>query len=181
MYRLLRSFLFQDAGAAANEGNPRLRLQALLLALSCGLLAVTGCGSSINYTCNNDICTATQPAAQLQLSAAAYRAAAGTGEVPLKLVVTRSGHGDGPVSVHFSTSDGSGIAGLDYTARAGTLHWAAGDRRPKTVSVVLQNQQTQRPSRTFTVSLSSPSEGAALGNVASAVVMLEGDDAVAGR
>ncbi len=163
------------------RGFPALYANGLLCASATGLfgLALAGCGSSVNYICDKNLCTANQPAAQLQLSAAAYSVS--TGAAPAKLVVTRSGEGEGAVSVHFATADGTGAAGVDYTASEGTLTWAAGDRAPKTVPVFLKHQPMRRGSRSFAVHLSAPSEGAALGTVESAVVMVEGDDGVKAR
>ncbi|WP_325090720.1 Calx-beta domain-containing protein [Leucobacter sp. M11] len=77
--------------------------------------------------------------------------------------VTRSGGSDGEASVLVSTSDGSAVAGEDYTATSVRLSWAAGEDGPKTVSVPTLTDALIEPEQTFTVSLSEPSEGLALG------------------
>ena len=149
-----------------------------VLACAAGVLtlALAGCGSSVSYTCVNKICTANGATANVQLSAVAYTAKQQATEAPVTVAVTRSGEGDGAVTVHYATSDLSGTAGVDYVPAAGTLSWAAGDRSPKSVQVFLKHQAMRRPSQTFSISLSAPSEGASLGTASSAVVTVEGDD-----
>ncbi|MEB4613203.1 Calx-beta domain-containing protein, partial [Leucobacter sp. M11] len=77
--------------------------------------------------------------------------------------VTRSAGSHVPASVTVSTADGSAVAGEDYTATSVRLSWAAGEEGPKTVSVPTLTDALIEPEQTFTVSLSEPSEGLALG------------------
>ncbi|HTE39779.1 MAG TPA: Calx-beta domain-containing protein, partial [Steroidobacteraceae bacterium] len=42
-------------------------------------------------------------------------------------------------TVAYATTDGSAIAGTDYTARTGTLTWAHGDGAAKTISLPISN------------------------------------------
>jgi uncharacterized delta-60 repeat protein len=50
--------------------------------------------------------------------------------------VRRSGGGDGAISVSYRTvADGDAVAGEDFTAREGTLHWADGDRSRRAIVV----------------------------------------------
>ena len=69
------------------------------------------------------------------------------------------------VTVDYATSDGTADAGDDYTAKSGTLSFAAGETS-KTVSVSIARRGRQRieneSDETFTVTLSNPS-GADLG------------------
>jgi uncharacterized delta-60 repeat protein len=54
--------------------------------------------------------------------------------------VRRSGGGDGDVSVAYRTvADGNAVAGEDFTATQGTLHWANGDRSVRKIAVRLAN------------------------------------------
>jgi hypothetical protein len=75
------------------------------------------------------------------------------------LSVTRTGGGTGPVSVNFSTANGTALASTDYTATSGTLTWADGDTTPKTIAVSLLNNPTIAASKSLTVSLASPLYG----------------------
>ncbi|RLT16026.1 MAG: DUF11 domain-containing protein [Planctomycetota bacterium] len=81
------------------------------------------------------------------------------------------------VSVNYATIDGSATAGVDYTATAGTLSWAAGDTSPKTITVpILENSQISLD-RLFTVALSNPSTNATIATGGStATVTIKNDD-----
>jgi sugar lactone lactonase YvrE len=60
-----------------------------------------------------------------------------------------------PVSVAYSTTDGSAHQGTDYTATSGTLTFAPG-QTTRTVLVPLRNDSIAEPAETFTLNLSSP-------------------------
>lgn len=93
------------------------------------------------------------------------------------LTLLRSGS-SGAVSVHYATSDGgsaplvstdpadpSAIAGTNYTSSGGTVSWADGDSKAKTISVPVINSGTITKSSStfkhFTVTLSGLSGGTA--------------------
>lgn len=59
-------------------------------------------------------------------------AGAGTVQIP----VTRLGDVSQPLSVNFATVDGTAVAGINYTAASGTLHFAANER-DKTIPVTI--------------------------------------------
>jgi hypothetical protein len=73
----------------------------------------------------------------------------------LRLAVERSVSGEGPVTVAFTTANGTATAGADYTTTAGTLEWAAGDLDQKFINVPVLAAATN--GETFTVTLSAPS------------------------
>jgi hypothetical protein len=62
----------------------------------------------------------------------------------------------GAVTVRYTTANGSAIAGNDYTARSGTLTFAAG-QTSKTIAVPVSGDLTVEPNEAFKVNLSSPS------------------------
>jgi hypothetical protein len=72
------------------------------------------------------------------------------------IVVARTGGSTGAASVHYATSDGSALAGIDYAAVSGTLDWANGDAAPKNIVVPLLNNAAALTDRTLTVALSAP-------------------------
>ncbi len=109
-------------------------------------------------------------------SAASIREAGGS----VSLVVSRSGAANGAVSVRYATSSGSATAGSDFTSASGTLNWADGDTADKTIAVNIMNDTTDETNETFTVTLSDPSAGTALGSNSSATVTIVDDDAPAG-
>ena len=69
----------------------------------------------------------------------------------------------GPVTVDWTTADGSAVAGADYTAGSGTLTFAAGETE-KTVSVAVLDDDVDEGSETMTLRLSNPSSGVGLGD-----------------
>lgn len=89
-----------------------------------------------------------------------------------RISVVRSG-GVGPVSVAYATSDGTALAGTDYTASSGTLAWGNGDISTKTISVLLTADGVKESSEGFTVTLSAPVGGADLGRYRSNAVTIK--------
>jgi len=87
------------------------------------------------------------------------------------LAVTRTGGSIGPVGVNFATADGTALAGTDYTATSGALSWSDGDTASKPITIPLLNNPVVAPSKTFTVNLSNPLNGA-LGAQTTATVTL---------
>lgn len=87
------------------------------------------------------------------------------------LNVIRSGGATGPVSVDFATANGTALAGVDYTAAAGTLAWLDGDNTAKAITVTVLNNPAAPTDRTFTVNLSNPLNGS-LGAQTTATVTL---------
>jgi hypothetical protein len=105
----------------------------------------------------------------VSLSAATYTAGQGS----VTITVDRGGGSDGAVSVAYATSDGTAVAGSNYTATQGTLTWAAGDAAAKTFSVAIDSSAFSG-TKSFSVSLSNPAGGATLGSPASASVVITG-------
>ena len=108
---------------------------------------------------------------KLQLSAAAYSTGEGG---PALAVITRTDGSAGTVSVQCSTSDGTAIAGQDYTAISQTLTFAAGETM-KAFFVPIANDTAVEPDETFRITLGNPS-GAMLGATAMATVTVLDDD-----
>ena len=74
----------------------------------------------------------------------------------LAFAVTLNRAPSGTVTVDYATSDGTATAGSDYTARSGTLSFAAGESE-KTVSVPVFDDGHDEGSETLTLTLSNPS------------------------
>lgn len=72
--------------------------------------------------------------------------------------VFRLGNSSQAISVNYSSINGTAAAGVDYTAAAGTLSWAAGDTTVRTVTIPLLNSGATND-RTFSIALSNPSAG----------------------
>ncbi|EDX75702.1 Glycosyl hydrolase family 9 [Coleofasciculus chthonoplastes PCC 7420] len=81
-----------------------------------------------------------------------------TGTVAADFVVNLSEASDQPVTVEYSTANGTATAGSDYTAKSGTLTFAAGETS-KIVSVPVIGDTTVESNETFRLNLSNPSNG----------------------
>ena len=74
---------------------------------------------------------------------------------PVTLTVTRDGDTTFPGSVTISTTDGTALAGTDYTALSNqVVNFAAGEST-KTIDVIIANRLGAATSRSFTATLSS--------------------------
>ena len=67
--------------------------------------------------------------------------------------VTRTGDLSGASSVNFATANGTATLGSDYTAKSGTLNFAA-NQATATVTVLVTGDTTVEPDETFNVNLS---------------------------
>jgi hypothetical protein len=82
-----------------------------------------------------------------------------SGTAPMPFTVALSHAYGSPVSVSYSTADGTATAGTDYTAAAGTLNFNAGETL-QTISVdVLADGDAEETDETFTVTLNTPVNG----------------------
>jgi hypothetical protein len=109
----------------------------------------------------------------LRFSSPMYSVGEKAGHVTI--TVQRVGGSDGAVTVHYATSDGSATAPGDYQAKSGTLHFADG-QKTKTFSVAIVNDTKHEPAERFSVRLSNPGGGAALGTPTTAKVTIRASD-----
>lgn len=96
------------------------------------------------------------------------------------ITVTRTGGDNGPVSVHFATSNGSATAGTDYTANSGELNWVDNDDNPKTFNVNITDDSAEEGNETILLTLSAPGGGATLGNPFTATLTINANDTPTG-
>jgi Calx-beta domain/Right handed beta helix region len=83
-------------------------------------------------------------------------AAEGTGATSaFTFTVTLNNPGAGPVSLDYSTADGTATAPSDYLATSGTLAFASSERS-KTITVAVTGDSADEPDETFHVTLSNP-------------------------
>ena len=104
--------------------------------------------------------------ASLQFSEATATVAEGGA---VTLTVTRTGDITGEATVDFTTVSGTATSPADFTAESGTLTFAA-DETSKTITVQTRSDALAEDGEAFTVQLSNPSVGVALG-AASAVTV----------
>ena len=108
-----------------------------------------------------------------RFSSATYSVREGVGNATI--TVQRVGGSDGAVTVRYGTSNGSARAPGDYRATSGRLHLADG-QKVKAFAVPIVNDTKHEPAEVFTVRLSDPGGGAALGTPTSARVTIRASD-----
>lgn len=120
---------------------------------------------------------APEPAAGvIQFSAASYTIEELSSAVqPVK--ITRTGGSRGAVTATFTTSDGTAIAGTNYTPVNVSVFFADGDAEERLAEIaIIQNPLSGEPNRTINLTLSQPGGCAALGAQSTAVLSIEDTD-----
>ena len=80
------------------------------------------------------------------------------------ITVTRTGGSLNAITVAFATSNGTALAGTNYSSKSGTLSWANGETANKTFTITLANTHSDSSSsKTVNLTLSSPTGGAVIG------------------
>ncbi|WP_286198924.1 Calx-beta domain-containing protein [Mycolicibacterium sp. ELW1] len=97
-----------------------------------------------------------------------------SGTTKAAFTITLSKASTKPVTVNYTTANGSATAGQDYAAGSGTVTFAAG-QVSQVVNINVLGDTTVEPTETFTVTLSNPS-GATIGR-ATATGTITTDDA----
>jgi uncharacterized repeat protein (TIGR03803 family) len=108
----------------------------------------------------------------LQLSALNYSVL--EGEPSVNIIVVRSGPATDPVSVDFTTLDGTAVAPADYASSITTLNFDAGVMSRR-VSVPIGSDQQVEPTESVRLRLSNP-RGAVLGKRSNATLNIKDDD-----
>ena len=93
------------------------------------------------------------------------------------VTVQRVGGFSGALSVEYETTNGTAIAGQDYTASSGTVNFANGETS-QTIQIPITNDSTTEPDETFTVSLKNPSALDSLGAPMSMVITIQDQNTV---
>jgi streptogramin lyase len=110
------------------------------------------------------------PPGALQFSAASYSVNESAGTATI--TINRIGGSDGVVTVQFTTSDGSALAGTDYTAVTQTVTFADGDTTPKTVDIPILQDLLAEGNETINLTLSDPTGEATLGIPSQAILTI---------
>ncbi|MGD9563412.1 MAG: Calx-beta domain-containing protein [Pyrinomonadaceae bacterium] len=118
--------------------------------------------------------TPTPGSGSVQFSSTAY--SVNESVLAATITVTRTGSGSGAVSVNYATSNGTAVAGEDYTGTFGTLTWANGDLAAKTFIVQVADDTVLESNETVNLALSSPS-GTVIGAPGNAVLTIIDNDA----
>ena len=101
---------------------------------------------------------------------------AGTATIP----VSRTGGSAGAISVNCATTNGTAIAGSDYTALSTTLNWANGDSSDKNCVVSITDDSLIEGNQSFNIALSAVTGGAVLGAPSSSAVAIIDNETCSG-
>ncbi|HVS81721.1 MAG TPA: LamG-like jellyroll fold domain-containing protein [Pyrinomonadaceae bacterium] len=113
----------------------------------------------------------------LQFSAANYNDSETNADHTVTITVTRTGGSDGAASVHCATSAGTATAGTDYVEAFSDLNWGDTDSASKTFTVTVKGDTAYEANETVNLTLSAPTNGAALGATNPATLTITNDDA----
>ena len=91
----------------------------------------------------------------------------------ITIAATRTGGTDGLVTVNYSLSSVTAIAGQDFQSTAGQLVFEDGDATPQTFEVVIFEDDINDGEHTFTTQLFSPTGGVAITNGFSTVTIID--------
>lgn len=89
--------------------------------------------------------------------------------------ISKAGSTSNSCSVNYATANGSATAGSDYTAASGTLTFTSA-QTSKSVSVVTADDTSVESAETFTMSLSSPTDGSTVGTPGTATATINDND-----
>jgi len=90
------------------------------------------------------------------------------------ITVSRIGYSNSTVSVDYTTSDGTAIAGSDYITASGTLTFTAGEMS-KTFLITILNDGDTEDDETVNLTISNPTNGASLGIPEEATLTIQDD------
>jgi uncharacterized delta-60 repeat protein len=108
----------------------------------------------------------------IEFSTANYSVSEGAGQA--LITVERAGESTATVSVDYATSDGTGVASIDYLAQSGTLTFQPLEVE-KTIMVPVFNDGLIDPGKTVNLTLSHPSTNAQLGVIQAAILVIQDD------
>ncbi len=106
----------------------------------------------------------------IQFTAASLTVNATAGFATVQVV--RIGNPSAQVSVAYATSNGTAVAGKDYTAASGTLNFAPGQNAATFTVPILANPNQAASSTTVDLTLSLPTGGATVGSISKATLTI---------
>jgi hypothetical protein len=155
---------------AVSNATPFSGSKSFTVALSNPTTGVTlGSPSSASISITGD---ASGTVGNVEFSAASY-AVDQTGSA-VTVTVNRTSGSSGAVGASYATSNGSAVAGADFTQTTGTVQWASGDATSKTISIPVSDATSFSGTKSFTIALSNATGGATVSSPNSASVTITG-------
>ncbi|MBX3737237.1 MAG: hypothetical protein KF715_11135 [Candidatus Didemnitutus sp.] len=115
----------------------------------------------------------------VQFSATNFNVAENTASGHGTLTVTRTGGFETALTVHYSITGGTAVAGTDYTTVSGDLVWTENESAAKTIDIPIIDNAVPNGARNIAVTLTAPSIAGAIGAPALATLTI-GDDETPG-
>jgi hypothetical protein len=148
--------------------NGQATFSGLTLTETNGGVALTVTTTGLTSTTTN-VVSVTTPAA-LAFAVSSVTVNQGAGDAAIE--VMRTGGYAGAISVTVATSNGTAIAGVNYTSVDQVLNFAAG-QNSQTVMIPIGSNSTLTSNVSFTVSLSNPGPNAVLASQSTATVVIQ--------
>lgn len=142
--------------------------------LSTPINATLGTPSAAPVTIkDND--TPPPPSATVAFTMSSYTVNEGDGTATISVMMT--GTPTSPVTVNYSTSDGTAKSGSDYAATSGQLTWQPSEAgKAKTFTITILDDSIVETMESLNVTLSNPSSNAVLGTPSTTMVSIMDDD-----
>jgi Calx-beta domain len=121
----------------------------------------TANGATPSQTADAQSATIAPEVNRLRWNGVAFAAASFAGQQTagsISLTVIRQGMPNQAVTVNYSTTDGTAIAGVDYTKTTGTLSWAENDYTEKTLYIPISKAKLFSNTKAFEVVLTDPTQ-----------------------
>jgi parallel beta-helix repeat protein len=134
----------------------------------------TPSGATIGAPAAATVTIIDDPVGTAQFSVSSINTTEEAGSVTV--TVTRTGGTEGPLTVGYSTANGTATAPSDYTPAAGSVTFPAGSAAPQTFTITLINDSINEGSEMFTANLT----GANVGAPSTVTITLAASDDVAG-
>ncbi len=170
------SSLLDIALSTLNDGEITWMIPSTLLASSKYKVKITDTSDSSKYDFSNNnfsITDSSPDAGSLQFISPAYLISEKAGSV--RIYVTRIEGSFGVASVSYQTSNGTALAGSDYTQTSGLLVWADEDTNNKYIDIPITNDSINESEESFTVTLKN-AIGATLGSLNQTTVIISDND-----
>jgi len=112
---------------------------------------------------------------QLLFTKATYAIVEGTPNLTVTVVRGGNATGVGPITVQYTTVDGTATAGSDYSAVTGTLNFPEGTFS-QTITIPIVDDQNREGTEQFSITLSNPTGEVDLGTISTATLTIVDND-----
>ncbi len=166
---------FFNTTSVTTDGNGDATINATFpIALPIGRVITATASDPNGNTSEFSAADSTGAAGNVQFTATSMKVIEDVGT--LSVIVVRTGGTTGNLSVDYATTEGTAIAGQDFTSTSGTLTFTGGETT-KTIQIPIADDATTEFDETFSISLSTANLEA-LGAPAKLVVTLQDHDTV---